>query len=39
MFDLAGQLSEAIGATVASRLPQGGAQTGGGGMAAVVGHS
>jgi hypothetical protein len=36
MFRLAGQLSEAIGATIASRVPKGGAQTGGGGMAAVV---
>jgi hypothetical protein len=38
MFDLAGQLSDAIGATIASRVPKGGAQTGGGGMAAVVGR-
>jgi hypothetical protein len=38
MFDLAGQLSNAIGATIASRMPRGGAQTGGGGMAAVVGR-
>jgi hypothetical protein len=37
MFRLAGQLSDAIGATIASRVPKGGAQTGGGGMAAVVG--
>jgi hypothetical protein len=38
MFDLADQLAQAIGDTVASRLPRGGAQTGGGGMAAVVGQ-
>jgi hypothetical protein len=38
MFHLAGQLSDAIGATIASRVPKGGAQTGGGGMAAVVGR-
>jgi len=38
MIELAGQLSAAIGATIASRLPKGGAQTGGGGMAAVVGR-
>ncbi len=38
MFDLAGQLSHAIGDTIAARLPRGGMQTGGGGMAAVVGR-
>jgi hypothetical protein len=38
MFDLAGQLADAFGATVAARLPVGGAQTGGGGTAAVVGR-
>jgi hypothetical protein len=36
MFGLAGQLSNAFGATVASRLPVGAVQTGRGGMAAVV---
>ena len=38
MFDLAGQLANAFGATVASRLPRGGVQTGRGGMAAAVGR-
>jgi hypothetical protein len=38
MFDLSGQLAGAIGATIASRLPKGGPQTGGGGMAGVVGR-
>jgi hypothetical protein len=38
MSGLAGQLAEAFGATVASRMPQGGAQTGHGGMATVVGR-
>jgi hypothetical protein len=37
MFEMARQLADAFGATVAARLPQGGAQTGYGGMAAVVG--
>ncbi len=37
MFDLAGQLSNAIQLTLASKMPKGGSQTGGGGMAAVVG--
>jgi hypothetical protein len=36
MFDLAGKLADAFGAQVAARLPRGGAQTGYGGMAAVV---
>ncbi len=36
MVELAGQMADAIGATVAGRLPRGGAQTGGGGMACVV---
>ena len=36
MFDLAGQLSHAIGVTLGAKLPKGGSQTGGGGMAAVV---
>ncbi len=36
MFDLAAQLSNAIGATLGAKLPKGGSQTGGGGMAAVV---
>jgi len=38
MFDLAQQLADAFGATVAARLPRGGAQTGYGGMAGVVGR-
>jgi hypothetical protein len=38
MFGLAGQLADAIGDTVGSRLPRGGIQTGSGGMAAVVGR-
>jgi hypothetical protein len=33
MVSVSGQLSAAIGATVAKRLPKGGSQTGGGGMA------
>jgi hypothetical protein len=37
-FDLARQLADAFGATVASRLPHGAAQTGYGGMADVVGR-
>jgi hypothetical protein len=36
MFELARQLADGFGATVAARLPRGGAQTGYGGMAAVV---
>jgi hypothetical protein len=36
MFELAGKLADAFGAQVAARLPRGGAQTGYGGMAAVV---
>jgi len=36
MFELARQLADAFGATVASRLPVGGAQTGHGGLADVV---
>ncbi|WP_433301964.1 hypothetical protein ACQP2F_07630 [Actinoplanes sp. CA-030573] len=36
MFGLATQLADAFGVTVAARLPRGGAQTGYGGMAAVV---
>jgi hypothetical protein len=36
MFDLARTMADAFGATVAARLPKGGAQTGYGGMAAVV---
>jgi hypothetical protein len=36
MFDLARQLADAFGATVAARLPVGGAQTGFGGMATDV---
>jgi hypothetical protein len=36
MFDLARQLADAFGATVAARLPVGGAQTGHGGMATDV---
>jgi hypothetical protein len=38
MFDLARQLADAFGATVAARLPRGGAQTGYGGLAGVVGR-
>jgi hypothetical protein len=38
MFDLARTLADAFGATVAARLPTGGAQTGYGGMAGVVEH-
>ena len=37
MFELARQLSDAFGAAVAARLPQGGAQTGAGGTAAAPG--
>jgi hypothetical protein len=36
MVALAGQMADAIGATVATRLPRGGAQTGSGGMACIV---
>jgi len=39
MYGLAGQLADAFGAKVASRLPRGAAQTGRGGMASVVGGS
>jgi hypothetical protein len=38
MTGLAGQLAEAFGATVASRLPVGGPHTGYGGAAGTVGH-
>jgi hypothetical protein len=38
MFALSGQLSNAIGSTLAARRPAGGSQTGGGGMAAVAGR-
>jgi hypothetical protein len=38
MYDLSGQLSHAIGVTLGAKLPKGGSQTGGGGMAAVVGR-
>jgi len=38
MFDLAGQLANAIGVTLGDKLPKGGSQTGGGGMAAEVGR-
>jgi len=37
MYGLAGQLADAFGSQVASRLPAGAAQTGRGGMASVVG--
>jgi hypothetical protein len=37
MFGLSGQLAEAFGETVAKRLPVGPAETGRGGMAAVIG--
>ena len=36
MFAVAGQLARVIGATIAGRLPQGGAETGGGYMAELV---
>jgi hypothetical protein len=36
MFDLSAQLSHAIELTLAKKLPRGGSQTGGGGMAGVV---
>jgi len=39
MFDLARTMADAFGANVAARLPRGGAQTGYGGMAAVVASS
>jgi hypothetical protein len=38
MFDLAAQLSHAIELTLGAKLPRGGSQTGGGGMAGVVGR-
>ena len=38
MFELARRLADGFGATVAARLPQGGAQTGQGGLAGVVGR-
>jgi hypothetical protein len=38
MFDLSGQLANAIGLTLGANLPKGGSQTGGGGMAAEVGR-
>lgn len=38
MFDLSAQLSHAIGVTLGQKLPKGGSQTGGGGMATVVGR-
>jgi hypothetical protein len=38
MFDVAGQLSNAIGVTLGANLPKGGTQTGGGGTAAKVGR-
>jgi hypothetical protein len=38
VVDVAGKIADATGNTIASRLPQGGAQTGGGGMASVVGR-
>jgi hypothetical protein len=39
MFELARKLADGFGASVAARLPKGGAQTGYGGMAAVVGQN
>ena len=39
MFDMAGQLADAFGATVAAKLPSGGPHTGLGGMAGVVGRN
>jgi hypothetical protein len=38
MFDLAGQMADAFGSVVASRMPVGGAETGQGGMAGHPGH-
>jgi hypothetical protein len=38
MFDVSGQLANAIGVTLGANLPKGGSQTGGGGMAAEVGR-
>jgi hypothetical protein len=38
MFEVAGQLANAIGVTLGTNLPKGGSQTGGGGMAAEVGR-
>jgi hypothetical protein len=38
MFDVSGQLANAIGVTLGAKLPKGGSQTGGGGMAAEVGR-
>jgi hypothetical protein len=38
MFDLSAQLSHAIGVTLGKNLPKGASQTGGGGMASVVGR-
>jgi hypothetical protein len=38
MFDLAQKLADAFGATVAARLPAGGAQTGYGGLATLAGQ-
>jgi hypothetical protein len=38
MFDVAGQLANAIGVTLGAKLPKGGSQTGGGGTAAEGGR-
>jgi hypothetical protein len=38
MFTVSGELAGAIGATLTGKLPKGGSQTGGGGMAAAVAH-
>jgi hypothetical protein len=38
MFDLAAQLSHAMSVSLGKNLPKGGSQTGGGGMASVVGR-
>jgi len=38
MFEVSGQLANAIGITLGAKLPKGGSQTGGGGMAAEVGR-
>jgi glycine cleavage system H lipoate-binding protein len=39
VFGLTEKMADAFGATVAVRLPQGGAETGGGGTAGVPGSS
>jgi len=39
VFGLARNMADAFGATVAARMPQGGAETGGGGTAGAPGSS